>query len=88
MSNFILDRFESSFASYEAFEVACHALETYCDRLVETETDKLKVSAASSDIIQFVMSVTSKLGPLLSSYIGNFIDQVGTSTQESWVAKR
>lgn len=56
MSNFILDHFESSFVSYEAFEVACHALETYCDRLVEMEnnkTDKLKVSPISFNLIFF-----------------------------------
>lgn len=49
MSKFVLDRSETSFVSYEAFEVACHALETYCDRLMEMETDKLKVGATTFD---------------------------------------
>jgi len=34
---------ESSFVSYEAFEVACHALESYCERLMDSQVEKLKV---------------------------------------------
>lgn len=44
MSNFVQNELQSSFVSYEALEVACHALESYCDRLAEMDTEKLKVS--------------------------------------------
>ena len=47
MSRFVLDEFPSSFVSYEAMEVACHALESYCDRLKDSETEKLKASRIS-----------------------------------------
>ena len=43
MSNFVLDQLQPSFVSYEAFEVACHSIETYCDRLTDLEIEKLKV---------------------------------------------
>lgn len=40
-------KYESSFACYEAFEVACHALESYCERLQDTQVEKLKVQCSS-----------------------------------------
>ncbi len=43
MSRFVLDDLQPSFVSYEALEVACHAIENYCDRLTDLELEKLKV---------------------------------------------
>ena len=40
-------KYESSFVSYEAFEVACHALEPYCERLMDSEVEKLKVYSSN-----------------------------------------
>lgn len=38
-----LNNLQPSIISYEALEVACHALESYCDRLRDSEAEKLKV---------------------------------------------
>lgn len=43
MSTFVLNQLKPSFVSYEALEVACHALESYSDRLSDSESEKLKV---------------------------------------------
>ena len=44
---------ESSFVSYEAFEVACHALESYCERLMDSQVEKLKVYNAAVHYVQY-----------------------------------
>jgi hypothetical protein len=43
MSNFVQNELNPSFVSYEALEVACHALETYSGRLTDLESEKFKV---------------------------------------------
>lgn len=48
-----LNNLQPSFISYEALEVACHALESYCDRLRDSEAEKLKVIQRTLFIIFF-----------------------------------
>ena len=43
MSDYVSRLNPPRFMSYEALEVACHATESYCDRLVEEQVEKLKV---------------------------------------------
>ncbi|XP_046642019.1 methyltransferase-like protein 25B isoform X2 [Daphnia pulicaria] len=43
MSNFVQNQLNPSFVSYEALEVACHALESYSGRLTDLESEKFKV---------------------------------------------
>ena len=43
MSNFVQNELNPSFVSYEALEVACHALESYTSRLTDLESEKFKV---------------------------------------------
>ena len=81
-------KFKSSFVSYEAFEVACHALESYCDRLKDSEVEKLKVFTSPYLFHHFIFLIKLLLGSLLSSRTRDCIDQTETSIEESWAAKR
>lgn len=50
MSDFVRS-LQPSFVSYEALEVACHAVESYCDRLKDSAVEKLKVSTLFYDLM-------------------------------------
>ncbi len=52
-----LNNLQPSFISYEALEVACHALESYCDRLRDSEAEKLKVTQRTLLIIFFYLNI-------------------------------
>lgn len=52
-------KLQPSFVSYEALEVACHALENYCDRLKESDLQKLKVCFCKlTNAVSFCKSMT------------------------------
>ena len=61
MSNFVGEKLQPSFISYEALEVACHALESYCDRLNDLELEKLKVSKICASVSSTVYFLVVKL---------------------------
>lgn len=69
MSNFVR-KLKPSFVSYEALEVACHALETYQQRLKDPEeVEKLKVLINFK--IMELFSNNKSLDTLLQSYSGD-----------------
>lgn len=43
MSHFTKEGLKPSYINYESLEVACHALDSYIDRLIESNYEKLKV---------------------------------------------
>ena len=67
MSDFVRT-LEPSFVSYEALEVACHALESYCDRLTDAAVEKLKVCTAFHKNDLMCAYLFSIADPLLPRY--------------------
>lgn len=88
MSSFVLDDLQPSFVSYEALEVACHAIENYCDRLTELELEKLKVCLLVNYLIHSTVSLhvlNPCAGSLLSSYFRDIANEVRTSASTCWI---
>lgn len=86
MSNFVRKHLKPSFINYESLEVACHSLDSYCDRLIESDIEKLKVITLKLISVSFIKNYST--GPLLPSYSGDDFSESKSFNSSSRTSKR